>query len=347
MQGKNKLLSYFFYIEIILSFILKKYLIRFVFFGILIHPIFFSHSNNILYESNSSLVNISSNDKKYYHKKLSKNIFDKEQRIISAVFKRFSQPVEYKIKDLVNGKIFKIKVTPDHRFYDIKSKNYLPISKMGFNSSLINYYKNPIKIICQKNKHKQCAFVQLYTLKPVYNLKISQWQNYFATSDNILVHNGCYDKFYRCSNCLETHFNRDHFSFGCFSTNFLPFNNCSHSIRTFFQCEYCGCSVDSTRELWDFIVVPENTELNHSKCTFCDTRQEANNNNASEQAKANADAGHNLFCGICDSYIPLKEKLENKHEHTQNGHLIHKTQTIKTLHQTLPHDDEDFEPPYR
>ena len=105
---------------------------------------------------------------------------------------RYSTDVKtYTFYDLKTHIRSKINATPEHRFYVVNKRAFIPLAKITSEDQLINESGRSVKLLYavknggNSNKH----------LLPVYNLEVSDHHVYFAGADRILVHNGCFDDF--------------------------------------------------------------------------------------------------------------------------------------------------------
>ena len=105
---------------------------------------------------------------------------------------RYSPDVKtYTFYDLNTHVRSKINATPEHRFYVVNKRAFIPLSKITSEDQLINASGRSVKLLyAVKNGGNSKKH-----LLPVYNLEVSDHHLYFAGVDRILVHNGCFDEF--------------------------------------------------------------------------------------------------------------------------------------------------------
>ena len=86
--------------------------------------------------------------------------------------------------------ISKISATPEHKFYIVSKRAFLPVSKVTPEDTLVNSQGEKVRPLCPEKCGAEYNHEQL---TPVYNLEINHSHHYFAGGNNILVHNGCFD----------------------------------------------------------------------------------------------------------------------------------------------------------
>ena len=104
---------------------------------------------------------------------------------------RYSPAVKtYTFYDLNTHIRSKINATPEHRFYVVNKRAFIPLSKITSEDQLVNESGKSVKLLYavknggNNNKH----------LLPVHNLEVADHHVYFAGTGRILVHNGCFDE---------------------------------------------------------------------------------------------------------------------------------------------------------
>ena len=105
---------------------------------------------------------------------------------------RYSPDVKtYTFYDLNTHIRSKINATPEHRFYVVNKQSFIPLSKITSEDQLINESGRSVKLLYAVNNGGDS---NKYLL-PVYNLEVADHHVYFAGTDHILVHNGCFNDF--------------------------------------------------------------------------------------------------------------------------------------------------------
>ena len=105
---------------------------------------------------------------------------------------RYSPDVKtYTFYDLNTHIKSKINATPEHRFYVVNKRAFIPLSKITSEDQLINESGKSVQLLyAVKNGGNSSQH-----LLPVYNLEVADHHLYFAGVDHILVHNGCFECF--------------------------------------------------------------------------------------------------------------------------------------------------------
>ena len=118
------------------------------------------------------------------------------KNLVTGLFIRYNNRVRtYKFKSTKTNKVSKINATPNHTFYVINKRAFIPVSKITSKDILINDKGEKIKLLCLKDQFKNCGIKYgREQLMPVYNLEIYNSHSYFVGKNRILVHNGCLDK---------------------------------------------------------------------------------------------------------------------------------------------------------
>jgi len=102
---------------------------------------------------------------------------DRELKHIKTIHRRTT--LQLMAVEMENGTLFE--VTPDHHF--MTERGWLPISHINAEDELINIVGNPVRIKNMESFARNSI---------VYNFTVEDNENYFVTSDGILVHNATY-----------------------------------------------------------------------------------------------------------------------------------------------------------
>ena len=244
-------------------------------------------------------------------KVIQKSPTSKNQHLVTAVYMRYARVLTYKIKDIDTGKIEEITTTPEHKFYETTYKKFIEISKLRSSNTITNALNHHLKINCTNNKQNNCGTASLNSLQKVYNIEVEKEHTYYIDNMKILVHNGCYDYYYRCRQCEETHQNRFVFSEECFKAV-----DKKHKVRKTYQCEFCGMNHTSLSRVEKHKIIHKEDPFNcKAKCSICNAIL---NNSCSigPHRRIHLKNNNNIFCGECDTLIPLKDKLNKNHRHS-------------------------------
>ena len=264
---------------------------------------------------------------------------NKNQYLVTTVYMRYARVLKYKIKDIDTAEISEITATPEHKFYETTYKKFMPISKLGSANTITNASHHNLKIICTNNRQNNCGTAPLNSLQKVYNMEVEKAHNYFVGKIKVLVHNGCYDYFYKCKKCGEIHANQDRFSMRCTISE-----NERHCLRIVYQCEFCGLYTESkTRKGIHLKFHKEkNGEYGCSLCTaiFKDKGSLIHHMQMHEKTQ------NLIFCGECDKRISLPEKLSGRHSHKFYSQTQYTTESFFRARSRSPiknfFDDIDF-----
>ena len=238
---------------------------------------------------------------------------NKNQHLITAVYMRYAHALRYKIKDINTGTIDEITATPEHKFYETTYNKFIAINKLGSSNSITNASNHHFKIICTNNRHHYCGTTPLNSLQKVYNMRVEKAHNYFVDNMKILVHNGCYDEYFKCRLCDESHVERNYFSKECHQTA-----DRKHDFKKLYQCEFCGRAHAQKKIITDHKISHKKECSNKYLCAVCSGKFK------SPAALANHENMHirnknTIFCGECDEFISLIEKLDKEHGHNVYG----------------------------
>ena len=238
---------------------------------------------------------------------------NKNQHLITAFYMRYAHVLKYKIKNTNMGKLGVIITTPEHKFYEATYHKFISISELGPDNTIINALNHYFKIICTNNRHHHCGTTPLNSLEKVYNMEVEKAHNYFVDNMKILVHNGCYDEYFKCRLCDESHVERNYFSKECHQTA-----DRKHDFKKLYQCEFCGRAHAQKKIITDHKISHKKECSNKYLCAVCSGKFK------SPAALANHENMHirnknTIFCGECDEFISLIEKLDKEHGHNVYG----------------------------
>ena len=121
-----------------------------------------------------------------FNRNLNKDYF----KTVSGIFKRYTTKInKYAFKNLDTGITLKINATPDHPFYVINKKKFIPIKNILPEDIMLADNGQKFVLLC-KNKSLRCS-LPLAGGQPVlvYNLEINEKNTYFVSDSRILVHN--------------------------------------------------------------------------------------------------------------------------------------------------------------
>ena len=233
---------------------------------------------------------------------------NKNQHLVTALYMRYAHILKYKIKNTNTGKIDEITTTPEHKFYETTYNKFMAISKLGPYNTLINFQNHHLKIICTNNRQNNCGTAPLNSLQKVYNMEVEKAHNYFVGNIKALVHNGCYDHYYRCKVCKENHATPNLFPDECKTTP-----NKKHILNRVYQCELCGSHTLNKKTASTHKILHENRDGKYN-CTMCSTTFKQYKTLRLHQVLHRRN-GNTIFCGACDKRILLKEMLNGQHSH--------------------------------
>ena len=117
--------------------------------------------------------------------------------IVTGLFVRYTNQIKkYRFITVKKNKISEIKATPNHPFYVVNKRAFIPISKINPTKDImVNNKGESIRLLCLHGHVKHCGINYHHELLvPVYNLEIFNAHNYFVGKNRILVHNGYLDK---------------------------------------------------------------------------------------------------------------------------------------------------------
>ena len=273
-------------------------------------------------------------------KKVTKHMSkDQKQHLVTAVYMRYANALKYKIKDIETGKIEEITATPEHKFYETTSKKFMPISKLGPSNTITNASNHYLKIICTNNKQNNCGTEPLNSLQKVYNMEVEKVHNYFVGNTKVLVHNGCYDFFYRCLLCKEIHANQDRFSMRCRISE-----NENHRFRIVHQCEFCGFRTGRISSKRAHLKFHEEKNGEYG-CHLCNAKFK-NEQGRGHHRRVHEKNQNLIFCSECDKRISLPEKLSGRHSHKFYSQTQYTTESFFRARSRFPiknfFDDIDF-----
>ena len=192
---------------------------------------------------------------------------NKNQHLVIAVYMRYAHVLKYKIKDTNTGEISEITATPEHRFYETRYNKFVSISKLGSDNTITNTLNHHLKIICVNNRQNNCGTASLNSLQKVYNMEVKKAHNYFVGNIKALVHNGCYDYYYKCLKCNEVHAEKNIFLKNCKISR-----DKRHYLRAVYQCEFCSYHTKSQEEKIAHASVHKGNGL--YECHLCDGKFE-------------------------------------------------------------------------
>ena len=235
---------------------------------------------------------------------------NKNQHLVTAVYMRYAHVLKYKIKDINTGKTGEIITTPEHKFYETTYEKFIEISKLRSFNTITNASNHHLKIICTNNKQNNCGTAVLNSLQKTYNMEVQKAHNYFVGNMKILVHNGCYDYYYKCRLCDEAHREKYIFRSKC---SIAGVANKKHEIRKIYQCEFCGMFHTSSSEVEIHQSIHQSSS-NKYECSQCNGKLK--NLTALARHKIMHDENKNkIFCRFCDTYISLEDKLHKENMH--------------------------------
>ena len=263
---------------------------------------------------------------------------DQKQHLVTAVYMRYAHVLKYKIKDIETGKIEEITATPAHKFYETTSKKFMAISKLGPFNTITNASNHHLKIICTNNRQNNCGTEPLNSLQKVYNMEVEKVHNYFVGNIKVLVHNGCYDFFYRCLLCKEIHAEKNRFPIGCKKTSV------NHEFRSVHQCEFCGFHTESLAKKKSHAKFHEKGNGKYG-CYLCNATFKSPGGRLRHERVHEQDQNL-IFCGECDKRISLPEKLSGWHYHKFYSQTQYTTESFFRARSRSPiknfFDDIDF-----
>ena len=110
---------------------------------------------------------------------------------VTGIFKRYALNVkQYTFKNVLTGKITRLKATSNHPFYVLNRKKFIPVNQILPVDTLLSYKGQKLHILCHKNQTCGDNLNKGYPTL-VYNLEVHGNHTYFVSTENILVHN-CY-----------------------------------------------------------------------------------------------------------------------------------------------------------
>ena len=120
----------------------------------------------------------------------SESLISKNDSTITGVFKRHSSNVKsWLFKTLSTGKLSTIHATPTHQFYVKYLNEWLPLSKITSDMTLIDSQNNTVSLVCHgKNKHCGIPW-HPGRMTTIYNIEVYKKHDYFAGEQMLLVHN--------------------------------------------------------------------------------------------------------------------------------------------------------------
>ena len=234
---------------------------------------------------------------------------NKNQHLVIAVYMRYAHVLKYKIKDTNTGKISVITATPEHKFYETTYKKFISISELRPDNTITNASNHHLKIICTSNKNHNCGTPPLISLQKVYNMEVEKAQNYFAGTMKVLVHNGCYDEYFKCNACKEFHAIKSNFSDECSITV-----SKIHDFKKIYQCETCGLSSSRKKSIDDHQIIHKKIPGAKYICSACDGNLDKATSLGLHWAMHKRN-NFEIFCGLCDKRISLTDKLSGEHSH--------------------------------
>ena len=121
---------------------------------------------------------------------ISGSLISKNNSTVIGVFKRHSSSVKsWLFKTLSTGKLSTIHATPTHQFYVKYLNEWLPLSKITSDMTLIDSQNNTVSLVC--NHSRQHCGIPWHPgrITTIYNLKVYKKHDYFAGEQMLLVHN--------------------------------------------------------------------------------------------------------------------------------------------------------------
>ena len=131
------------------------------------------------------VISVSNNDRRVLYRNHYTNM-------VTGLFLKYTGKIKkYHFITVKKNEISEIKATPNHRFYVINQRAFIPISKITTKDTLVNNKGESIKLLCSQGQIKHCGINYHHEQPvPVYNLEILNAHDYFAGKNHILVHNG-------------------------------------------------------------------------------------------------------------------------------------------------------------
>jgi hypothetical protein len=127
---------------------------------------------------------------------------DKKYSPVTATFKRYAEIVNtYTFVNTKTNKVSKINSTPNHPFYVVNKKRYIPIEYITPDDILLSQNKQIVKLNCPNySQTHSCRVRYNVDNKPtvVYNFEVYNKHRYYVSNDtlqSILVHNNYFDEF--------------------------------------------------------------------------------------------------------------------------------------------------------
>ena len=232
---------------------------------------------------------------------------NKNQHLVTAVYMRYAHVLIYKIKDVDTGKMSEITVTPEHKFYETTYNKFMAISKLGLANTITNTLNHHLKIICDNNKQNNCGTAPLNSLQKVYNMEVEKTHNYFVGNMGILVHNGCYDYYYRCLKCKESHAEKFFFIDTCEIAK-----DKKHLLRMVYQCELCGYYAHQKTQKNHHVKFHKSNGL--YACGSCNGKFNSKSARVRHEDMHRKN-GNKVFCRECDEFVSLKDTSSKEHRH--------------------------------
>ena len=121
------------------------------------------------------------------------NLLHENKSFITAVFVLHTPYIrQYSFKSIANGEVSKINVTPEHLFYAVNRKAFVPISEITAADRLITDAGNEVRLLCRGSWRHRCSQPRWpMQIKRVYNLEVYREHTYFVGSLHLYVHNIC------------------------------------------------------------------------------------------------------------------------------------------------------------
>ena len=119
--------------------------------------------------------------------------------LVTGTFTRYTTNIKtYLFKSAKAHSLSSINATPEHAFYTVNRRAFIPISKITPMDTLINSQGEKLRLVCSNGRVRNCGTPYGHRqLMPVYNLEVNRSHHYFAGKNHILVHNGCFDDYLR------------------------------------------------------------------------------------------------------------------------------------------------------
>ena len=99
---------------------------------------------------------------------------------------------EYTFENRQTGIRSTLIATPEHPFFEVNSREFIPVGMLSSHHRLLNDTNQKIKILCPGYHIDHCG-KRINPIEPVrvYNMELHQKHSYFVSAAHIMVHNVC------------------------------------------------------------------------------------------------------------------------------------------------------------